>query len=57
MDVENHVACMVADDGIGMGGSVVKEVCKCLGSGFVPLTWEDVRVPRATSMVESTAQP
>ena len=32
MDVESHVACMVVDDGIGMGGSIVKEVCKCRGA-------------------------
>ncbi len=36
MDVENHPAGGVADSGIRMGGTVVKELSDSLSSGFGP---------------------
>ncbi len=36
MDVENHPAGGVADSGIRMGGTVVKELSDGLSSGFGP---------------------
>ncbi len=58
VDVKDHVAFGVREDGIRMGGNVVQEVMGSLHGVFlVGEAWAEASELRATNMVASTAQP
>jgi len=34
---EDHVTGMIADDGIGVGGTVIEELCQCFHGSLGPM--------------------
>jgi hypothetical protein len=56
VDIQDHVALVDLDGGVWMGSCIVEEVGGCVHDlGGDSWVWAEARVPKATSMVLSTA--